>query len=509
MFKNYSKAVFCLILLTILFIGFALKIENVNAALTVSVTTDKAVYNPGENVRIFVTVKKDGTLIDGANVFVSVEPPGGGISGKPASQIPGPPAGDYTAIFSLSPSAGGGVYKVFAQATFGGESGSAQTTFTVAAAPAKKTVDWAVYNPSATPANPTINDFVRLNVVLRIIATISPGPYSVDIVCFVDEVLVGEGTLTLSGTNPMTVYTDPRKYSAGTHTVIWIVDPNHEYNDPNLGNNQASFQFTVSTPVQFDFSLIASPSTQTIKAGEEAIFSIAVNLISGTPSTVTLSASGLPSTGASFLFNPTQGNPSFSSTLKISTIENTPPGSYTITITGVSGSLSKTAVITLIIESPVEPDFKLSIAPESQIIEVSQSTNYIISITGEGGFNSEVALVVSGLPYGIQASLTKSTGVPDYTSILTLISSQTSPPGVHTFTIIASGGGKTKTLTATLIIQAASTSTTTFTSTATTPLVFGLFAGKELIILIALIAVIIVLASALAAVKKRGKAEKL
>ncbi|MEM2680789.1 MAG: hypothetical protein QW693_05825, partial [Candidatus Bathyarchaeia archaeon] len=146
---------------------------------------------------------------------------------------------------------------------------------------------------------------------------------------------------------------------------------------------------------------------------------------------------------------------------------------------------------------------------ESQIIEVSQSTNYIISITGEGGFNSEVALVVSGLPYGIQASLTKSTGVPDYTSILTLISSQTSPPGVHTFTIIASGGGKTKTLTATLIIQAASTSTTTFTSTATTPLVFGLFAGKELIILIALIAVIIVLASALAAVKKRGKAEKL
>lgn len=507
MFRNDYKTFFCLILLATLFIGFALKIENVNAALTVTVATDKAVYNPGENVRIIVTVRKDSALIDGANVFVSIEPPGGGISGEPASPIPGPPAGDYSIIFPLSSSAGGGVYKVFAHATFGGESGLAQTTFTVSAAPAKKTVDWAVYNPSATPANPTTEDFVRLNVMLRIIATISPGPYPVDIVCLVDGVLVGGGTLTPSGTAPMTVYTDPRKYSAGTHTVTWIVDPNHEYNDGNLGNNQASFQFTVSTPVQFDFSLIASPSTQTIKAGGTAVFNIAVNLISGASSTVILSASGLPSTGVSFTFNPTQGNPSFSSTLTISTTENTSPGVYTITITGTSGSLSKTVIITVTIESPVEPDFKLSITPESQIIEASQSTNYIISITGEGGFNSEVALVVSGLPHGVQASLTKSTGIPDYTSILTLTSAQTSPSGAYTFTVIASGGGKTKSITAMLIIQAASTlTTTTFTSTTTTPLMFGLFAGKEyLIILSALIAVIIVLAVALAAAKKRAK----
>ncbi|MEM2842808.1 MAG: hypothetical protein QXZ53_02920 [Candidatus Bathyarchaeia archaeon] len=512
MFRNNYKTIFCLILLATLFIGFALKIENVNAVLTVTVATDKAVYNPGENVRIIVTVKKDGTLSDGASVFVSVEPPGGGISGKPASQIPGPPAGDYTAIFSLSPSAGGGVYKVFAQATFGGESGSAQTTFTVAAAPAKKTVDWAVYNPSATPANPTTEDLVRLNVVLRIIATISPGPYPVDIVCFVDGVLVGGGTVTPSGTAPMTVYTDPRKYSAGMHTATWIIDPNHEYNDGNLGNNQVSFQFTVATPVQFDFSLTASPSTQTIKAGGTAIFNIAVNLVSGASSTVILSASGLPSTGVSSSFNPAQGNPSFSSILTISTTENAPLGIYTITITGVSGSLSRTAIITLTIESPVEPDFKLSITPELQTIEASQSTNYIISITGEGGFNSEVALVVSGLPHSIQASLTKSTGIPDYTSILTLTSSQTSSSGAYTFTIIASGGGKTKSITATLIIQAVSTPTFTASTstTTTTPLMFGLFAGKEyLIILIALIAVIIVLALALAAAKKRGKSEKL
>ncbi len=109
----------------------------------------------------------------------------------------------------------------------------------------EKTVDWVVYNPSATPTSPTTNDFVNLNVWLRFASTISPGPYPVYVVCTVDGVQAGAGTMTVSGTSPNFVTADTRKYSPGTHIATWAVDPNFEYNDINRGNNKVIFQFTV------------------------------------------------------------------------------------------------------------------------------------------------------------------------------------------------------------------------------------------------------------------------
>ena len=54
---------------------------------------------------------------------------------------------------------------------------------------------------------------------------------------------------------------------------------------------------------------------------------------------VTLSCSGGSPSGASCVFNPISGTPSFSSVLTISTQPLTPTGSYNITITGRAGDL--------------------------------------------------------------------------------------------------------------------------------------------------------------------------
>ncbi|MEM2921686.1 MAG: hypothetical protein QXF26_05140, partial [Candidatus Bathyarchaeia archaeon] len=99
--------------------------------LIVSVFTDKPVYNPGENVIITVRVNKQvGDMllgVGGANVFVSVIPPGGPAAFWPAS--PTGIVGEYRFIHSLSPASGGGIYKVSAKATHPGDvPGSAQTT---------------------------------------------------------------------------------------------------------------------------------------------------------------------------------------------------------------------------------------------------------------------------------------------------------------------------------------------------------------------------------------------
>src|SRR5207248_10944609 len=99
--------------------------------------------------------------------------------------------------------------------------------------------------------------------------------------------------------------------------------------------------FTVTSP---DFSLTASPTTQTIRSGASASYAIAVTPSGGFTGTVGLSVSGLPA-GASATFNP--ASTSSTSRLTIQTSNSSKPGVSTLTITGTSGNLSHTATVTL------------------------------------------------------------------------------------------------------------------------------------------------------------------
>jgi len=476
------------------------RIENTDAAvLEVTVQTDHPTYNPGDTVpiRVHVTTSGGTVPVDDAEVFVSIIPPGGGAVGGLADLFGAP--GWYTYEHALSPSAGGGVYTVKAQATRAGDTpGSAETTFTVTGAPAKKSVDWAVYNPSVTPANPTTEDPVRINVWLRIVATISPGPYPVDIICTVDGVLVGGGTITMSGSPPqMMVYTDPRRFPAGTHIATWVVDPDSEYNDNQPSNNMVSFQFTVTTPAPaFDFSLAASPPSQTIRAGETTSYTITATLTSGSPESVTLSVEGLPS-GVSHTLSTTSAIPTFTSTLTIQTSESTTPGTYTITIRGESEGITKTTIVVVTVEAPLEKDFTILVTPTSQVIYPSQSTTYSITVTPVNQFDSIVTLTVSEPPSEVSANLNPATGTPPFTSTLIIDTVDSAQIGSFVLTITASGAGKTHAATVILVLEAS----TVVTTTQTQP--FGL-GDYTLPIIIGLIAVIVALAAI--AMRRRGAA---
>src|SRR5207237_656177 len=85
------------------------------------------------------------------------------------------------------------------------------------------------------------------------------------------------------------------------------------------------------------FTIAASPSSQTMRPGNSTSYTITINSLGGFTDQVSLSVDGLPS-GASGSFNP---NPTTtSSTLSVTTAASTPSGSYALTITGVSGSLT-------------------------------------------------------------------------------------------------------------------------------------------------------------------------
>src|SRR5207248_2453787 len=112
-----------------------------------------------------------------------------------------------------------------------------------------------------------------------------------------------------------------------------------------------------------DFTLSASPSSGTATQGGSTSYSVTISSTGGFTDQVTLSASGLPS-GASGSFTP---NPATaSSTFSVTTSPSTPTGAYTVRLTGVSGSLTHSTSVVLVVNPP--PDFTLAASPASQTV---------------------------------------------------------------------------------------------------------------------------------------------
>jgi hypothetical protein len=103
-----------------------------------------------------------------------------------------------------------------------------------------------------------------------------------------------------------------------------------------------------------DFSLSASPATQTVIASQSTTYTVKVNAIAGFTGTVTMSVSGLPA-GSTATFNPTTVSGAGSTTLTVSTGLMTPLGNYPLTITGTSGTTSHTANVNVMVVGAPSP----------------------------------------------------------------------------------------------------------------------------------------------------------
>jgi len=93
------------------------------------------------------------------------------------------------------------------------------------------------------------------------------------------------------------------------------------------------------------FRLSATPAYQEIKRGESAFYNIDIKSMMEFSEPITLSAS--PVNDAVITFAPNPGTPGSYSTMKIDTTTATDPADYIVTVTGVSGSISKNTTITL------------------------------------------------------------------------------------------------------------------------------------------------------------------
>jgi subtilase family serine protease len=209
-----------------------------------------------------------------------------------------------------------------------------------------------------------------------------------------------------------------------------------------LGSPLTANYAPVATP---DFSIGASPSTQTIAQGGSATYGITITSSGGFSDDVNLSLGGLP-TGASWGFSP---NPATSSSsLTITTSTSTPSGAYGLTITGISGTFTRITTVKLVV-SP--PGFSLSASPASQTITRGSSTSYTIAVLPEAGFTGSVSLSVSALPSHTAAAF--SPNPTTSSSTLTITTSSRTGRGTYKVTIAGVSGGLTKTTTVTLVVS--------------------------------------------------------
>ncbi len=206
-------------------------------------------------------------------------------------------------------------------------------------------------------------------------------------------------------------------------------------------------------PPEPDFTIDAEPLTRTVSQGESTDFQINVSPINGFAEDVKLTVQGLPS-NASAQFQPDTLQPEGTSTLTVTTTEETPVGNVTLTVTGTGGGITHNAAITLTTEEkPPDPDFTLTAAPMSRTILRGESAEYTLTVTALNGFSEEVSLSTAGLPDGTTAQLTPSAVTAEGQSTLQITTSHQTPTGTHTFTVTGKSGELQHSVTLTLIIS--------------------------------------------------------
>jgi uncharacterized membrane protein len=240
----------------------------------------------------------------------------------------------------------------------------------------------------------------------------------------------GSSTLTITTTSSVAAGTYPLTITGTSGTLT----------------RTSSVNFVIS-----DFSVNASPASQTINPAGSTTFTATVNGLSGFSSSVGLSVSGLPS-GATGVFTPASVTGSGASTLDITTVGSVAAGTYPLTITGTSGTLIRTTAVTLVINATVSPDFSLSVTPSSRTIDPGYVTTYTVTVNGMGGFTAGVNLTVSGLPQFATASFNPSSITPSNSSTLTITTAHRGPSGTFNLTITGTSGAMVRTTNATLVV---------------------------------------------------------
>ena len=266
-------------------------------------------------------------------------------------------------------------------------------------------------------------------------------------------------TITLSTSAPNATAVMTVTASPSTTLGSYVITINGiSYSSGNLTLHSITISATVLAKP--DFSISSSPSPLTVQAGTSAGFKVTLMSLNGFSGMVqiysTTSASGAT-------ISPNQYDASLSAGgtndtgFSISTTRATPPGTYTITLTGNSTIGSHVTSITLVVTPPA--DFSLTANPAGLIIVSGASAASTISISPFNGFTAPVNLNATG-----QSGFTASFSVNPImggsgTSTLNITVASSVSAGSYILTVTGSSGSISHTATINVTVAASAKTT--------------------------------------------------
>jgi uncharacterized repeat protein (TIGR01451 family) len=153
-----------------------------------------------------------------------------------------------------------------------------------------------------------------------------------------------------------------------------------------------------------DFSLSVTPSSQTVNPGNTTTYNVTVTPAGGFTGSVALSVTGL-SNDATGLFNPASlnitdatANPSV---LTITTTAGTPPGTYTLNVSAISGNLQHSATASLIVAGATSANLSLVDTASPNPGLVGAALTYRIIVSNSGPSPATNVVLQDTLPAGV------------------------------------------------------------------------------------------------------------
>jgi cellulose 1,4-beta-cellobiosidase len=190
------------------------------------------------------------------------------------------------------------------------------------------------------------------------------------------------------------------------------------------------------------FTLKPSATALSVVQGASGTDTITVTDVSPFTGSVTFAATGQP-TGVVASFSPTSS--ATSSVVTFAVASTTVPGTYPITITGTSGTLTPvTTTLTLTVTSS---SGTFTLAPSATALTVAQgaSGTDTITVTDVSPFTGSVTFAATGMPTGVTAAFSPTSSATS--SVVTFAVASTTAPGTYPITIIGTSGTLTPVIT--------------------------------------------------------------
>jgi hypothetical protein len=413
---------------------FAVTVRVPNFSLTASPAS--ATINVGQSTPSTISVTAVNGYAGTVNLSVSSGcPTNATCSFNPATATP---SASSTLTVATTASTPAGTYTVTVN---GADSVNASLTHTTTFAVTVRVPDFSL---TASPASATINVGQSAPSTISVIpvngyaGTVN---LSVSSGCPTNATCsFNPATATPSASSTLTVATTAST-PAGTYTVTV-----NGVDSVNAGlTHTTTFTVTVSAA---DFSISANPTSVSVLQGSSKTSTISLTSLNGFNSSVALSVGSTCPSSATCSFSAGTVTPTGSSVLTIAPSTNTPPGTYTVSVTGTGGSRTHSTTVTV----TVAANFTLT-APPSLAVSRGNTGTASVAVGLVGTSSTSVTLSVAGVPSSVTATFAPNPVTSGNSSILTVNAKQGAKKGTYTLTISGTNGVSTQTATMSLTIN--------------------------------------------------------